>query len=393
MVNRGTFLIALLLATSLAAGCSIGPQVIRGSRTRYNAAVQMTASEEMLLNLVRARYGDPPEFLAVSGITTQFEVGSKIGFGDEFGLGDPRVAGSLTTADRPTISMTPLQDEQFTRRFLSPIQLDTIYLFSRNGRKVERVLRLVVENVNGLQNGPVTTDASPGAFVWMARTLDDLAKRQQVELGHREATEEVSPPLKPDAVAGADVVAAMEKGYRFRAAEDESVVLTGRTRELMLRISPQAQGSPEIEGLTGLLQLTPGRMSYALKQATEGQLTAVGPREELRVSTRSVEEILHFLCQQVVVPCCHIERGLIAAHEGSPDGSLSAAADLLTIHSSKSRPRHAVVAVHHRDHWFFIDDADASSKETFELLLELYNLEIRGGGAASIPFLTLPVGR
>jgi hypothetical protein len=49
--------------------------------------------------------------------------------------------------------------------------------------------------------------------------------------------------------------------------------------------------------------------------------------------------------------------------------------------------------VYHRGYWFYIDDADSESKETFELLLELYNLEIRGGGAATMPVLTLPVGR
>jgi hypothetical protein len=51
------------------------------------------------------------------------------------------------------------------------------------------------------------------------------------------------------------------------------------------------------------------------------------------------------------------------------------------------------VAVRHRGHWFYIDDADRTSKETFELLLELYNLETRGGGAANIPVLTLNAGR
>lgn len=49
--------------------------------------------------------------------------------------------------------------------------------------------------------------------------------------------------------------------------------------------------------------------------------------------------------------------------------------------------------MHYQGHWFYIDACDDASKETFELLLKLYNLEIRGGGAGALPVLALPIGR
>lgn len=403
------FCICLLCAIVVAAsGCTVGPSLIRGSRTKYNSAVQRTASEEMLLNLVRARYGEPPEFLAVSGITSQVEIDGGISFGNEFGLGSGRWAGSLNGADRPTISLSPLQDEQFTRRFLSPIGLDTIYLFSRNGHRVERVLRLIVDQINGVRNTPdgLGSNGTPAAFVWLAQTLGELAKQQQVEFAYDETSEQVSPLLSAASIQGADVVAALEKGYRFQASgEDKSVVLTAKSKELVLRISPTAIGSPEVEGITELLRLKPGEAFYPLEPAVEGQLKPNLPpagvfqrlpptfQEELHVGTRSVEEILHFLCHGVLVPPKHIEAGLVGHQDELPVICPASPSDLLQVHWSRFPPHSAAVTLHYRGHWFYIDDADAASKETFELLLELYNLEIRGGGAASLPLLTLPIGR
>ncbi len=395
--RSGPTAILLVSAIFAASGCTVGPYLIRGSRTRYNSAVQMTTSEEMLLNLVRARYGDPPEFLAVSGITTQFEAEGGVGLGNEFGLGTNRWAGQLRAADRPTVSLTPLQDEKFTRRFLSPISLDTIYLFSRNGHGVERVLRLVVEQINGVRNSPsgAAPEAAPGAFVWLAKTLAELAERQQVEFAYEQVTEKVSPPISLENVRGDDVVAAYEKGSQFRpSGEDRSVVLTRQKNELVLRISPFAVESPEVAGIAELLRLAPGQTVYPLEPAVEGQLNPASmPQDELHISTRSVEEILHFLCHGILVPPRHVEMGLVGDGAGRTPACGDQASDLLQVRFAKRRPREAAVAVHYQGHWFYIDACDAASKETFELLLELYNLEIRGGGAGALPVLALPIGR
>ncbi|MBI1314087.1 hypothetical protein GC176_22555 [bacterium] len=383
----------LICISVMSSGCTLGPTLMRSSRTNYNDALQRTASEEMLLNLVRARYGEPPEFLAVSGITSQFEIDGGLSFGTEFGLGSGRWAGNLNAADRPTISLSPIQDEQFTRRFLSPIGLDTIYLFSRNGQRLERVLRLTVDQINGVRNGTDSSQSAGAAdaFEWLAATLGELARMQQIELAYQETTEQLSPPLRTGTLTPSDAVAALEKGYRFSPAEEnQSVVLTKRGQELVLRFSPDTMVSAEAAAITDLLQLEPGQAAYPLEPAAEGQLKAVTAfHSDLHVSTRSVEEVLHFLSRGVEVPEQHLTRGLA---EALPE-DVTPACDLLQIGCSKRAPRDSSAAVFWRGYWFSLDAADGRSRETFELLLELYNLEIRGGGASTFPLLTLPVGR
>jgi hypothetical protein len=376
---------------SLLTGCSIGPRYIETSRTRYNRAVQVTAGEEMLLNIVRTRYADPPEFLALSGITSQFEAKSGAGFGTEFGLGDARVSGDLGAADRPTVTLTPLQDENFTKRFLKPIGVESVYLFSRNGRELDRVLRLTVQSINGVENAPHRaepgTATDPGPFLWASGALGDLSRRRLTEVAYQEREEEVSHPLDPALVQGRDAVAAAEKGFRFRRSGQGPVVLTQKTQEVVLRFDPTAAGTAEVTNVAKLLNLQLGKASYPLKAGAEGQFRPTpAARDEIVLTTRSIEQVLHFLGEGVEVPAHHVEKGFAPAGCG-------VAQDLLRVRVSKVRPSHAAVAVRHRGHWFYIEDSDRTSKETFELILELYNLEIRGGGAGNIPVLTLNAGR
>lgn len=55
-------------------------------------------------------------------------------------------------------------------------------------------------------------------------------------------------------------------------------------------------------------------------------------------------------------------------------------------------PSGVAVSVSHRGSWFFIDDADLSSKATFSLLTHLLALQ-SGEVQRLVPLLTLPVGR
>lgn len=68
-------LLMVCLAVLATTGCTVlGPRLLQGERVNYNLALQYTTDEQMLLNLVRLKYRDPPMFLDVSGIATQFAV-------------------------------------------------------------------------------------------------------------------------------------------------------------------------------------------------------------------------------------------------------------------------------------------------------------------------------
>ena len=65
--------------------------------------------------------------------------------------------------------------------------------------------------------------------------------------------------------------------------------------------------------------------------------------------------------------------------------------DLLQVHACKHRPQSAAVAVKYKGYRFYFDDRDLNSQSTFQLLLERFSIEIRGGGGQRLPVLTLGV--
>jgi len=73
------------------------------------------------------------------------------------------------------------------------------------------------------------------------------------------------------------------------------------------------------------------------------------------------------------------------------DGLAVDLAKYLTLRWSKSRPTDAFVAIQHRGKWFYVDDRDGDSKRVFNLVYDLYNIEIASMAESGGPVLTLPV--
>ena len=65
--------------------------------------------------------------------------------------------------------------------------------------------------------------------------------------------------------------------------------------------------------------------------------------------------------------------------------------DLWMVRSQKDAPEHAAVAVQYRGYWFYIQENDLESKNTFILLSQLFSLQ-SGNTHSAAPLLTLPIG-
>ena len=75
--HRYLTLLGLLLMAWILPGC-LGPRALRHSRVKYNDAIQRSADEQLLLNLVRLRYRDTPSFIELSSLSTQFAFGGHV---------------------------------------------------------------------------------------------------------------------------------------------------------------------------------------------------------------------------------------------------------------------------------------------------------------------------
>ena len=155
------WLVALCIA-----GCA-GPAGIRLTRKQYNDTVKHTNEQELLLNLVRLRYNDAPQFIGVNAITAQFAADASAGLSAEVDDRIPRYfgTGDVIIGDRPTISYVPVQGPKFAQSLLQPLSLETLALLWEFNWDAETLFRLAVESFNSLDNaseagGPITPRAS-----------------------------------------------------------------------------------------------------------------------------------------------------------------------------------------------------------------------------------------
>ncbi|MCZ6652815.1 MAG: hypothetical protein O7D91_07295 [Planctomycetota bacterium] len=355
---------------SIAPGCAtLGPTSLPADRFNYNKSLARSANEQLLLNIVRLRYGEPLHWLEVSSMLSQYSLEASVNANswwndlDTWGPalravygvdGDASkqsgVDGGVSYSDRPTISYTPVQGEDFARRLLSPVPVSIVLFFAQAGWPIDEVLQLCVDRINGLAN-PLS--ASP----FMAAIEGDAAAKFERMLDLLRATQNVG---------------RLQGAIETAPDSDEPVLVLDPTDE-------DAGGAEELRRILGI-DATVTR----IRVTPRGHANA---RDELAIQTRSLLGIMQVLARFVEPPEAHARRQMILKW---PD--LGTTRDCLRVRHSSTPKSSVFVQIRHKGHWFYIDDADVNSKRTFALITYLYSLQasdLTGRG----PLLTVPAGR
>lgn len=393
-------------------GCIHGPAAMHVGHARYNEAIHRTTSEQLLLNLLRLKYREPVLFLDIGSVAAQFTFRQAGGVGATLNenVGAPpinpdilRLSGDVTYQEQPTITFTPLQGDDFVNRLLTPLRLETIVLLARSGWSIDRVLRLTVQQANGLDNATSASGPTPAvapqyeAFARMSRAFRNLQRDGRLVIGYDVVPTVLSKSVPAVAVSAADVIQAAREGYRFRPIDDGSgYALWGETRRLSWRIPPAAADTPEVREIVDLLGLAPDRNAYDIRARAGDSPSGAPPgsRTEINITPRSLMGTLFYLSQAIETPESHARRGVVTTtldRDGQPFDWKSVTGDLLRVHVHTAAGDDPAVSVRYRGHRFYIDDTDLSSKATFSLLGQLFALQA-GSEPGATPVLTLPIG-
>jgi hypothetical protein len=352
--------IGLGLGLGLAGCTSIGPATVTRDRFDYTGAVAESWKSQMLLNLVKLRYGDTPVFLDVGQIVSGYTLESTIQAGAAIfstsgvvpGVPDSSVSlgaqGRYT--DRPTITYAPLVGERFARAMMTPLPPTSLLSLIQAGYPADVVLRLTVHEINGLRNrygGDLRARPADPEFLALLRQL------RQIQL------------------AGGI-------GLRVRKTDrDTGILLAFRGR-----VDPAT--AEAARAARTLLGLDPGAAEF---QVAYGSVAASGT--EIAILSRSILEVLVDLASYISVPEPHVAERRVGAtwqEEPGPDGPIP---PLIRVQSSPERAADAFAAVSYRGHWFSIDDRDMASKRLFTFLMFIFTL-VETGGKEGAPVLTIP---
>jgi len=395
-------------------GCKVGPRLYKTSFTQYNDAVRTTLDEQMLANLVRIRYFQSPIFLQVSSLNTSFAVGGNIGgsAGDGGSYG-ASIGGSYE--ERPTISFSMPESRAYYGRLLAPLSADQVTSLVLAGFDSELVFRTAARGINGLKNLSADFENSSEETLAYTRFKEafGLIKKLRsegivdLELGGKETS--WSSPVKVDAKG--DIAQVLLLGAASYAMSNDAEIVSYPNgqwqthkyeKHMALRFSPSAKYSADARRLKKLLGLQIDRNNFSIVEAemvnaekargilgqSPGALDSTVIWSEIGLRGRSMLEIMQVAAKEVQVPTEDVERGT-ASPNRSPD---QPGADWLVIKSSNSEPKSSSLRVKIRDHWFYIDDTDLQSRETFAMLTALFAV-VGGTVPGAHPVLTLPVGQ
>ena len=117
----------------------------------YDLTTANSVEEQLLLNIARARNNQPIHFTQVSSIAATYRLTTNAGIGpamtgERGGLVVPLLGAASESS--PTISIAPMQGDEFTQRLLTPFREAQLTLLLRQGYDVDSLLRLLGAEVH-----------------------------------------------------------------------------------------------------------------------------------------------------------------------------------------------------------------------------------------------------
>jgi len=364
-----------LAASLLAAGCATSaPLTVRHDRFNFNDAGAESTKEQILLNIVRLRYGEPIYFVDIGSMLSHYELNAGASYSRYrsdlnvwnnptlralYNMRGEPVPGSntwdanLSYSDSPTITYTPLTGEEFANRVMTPIPPTTIIYLSQSGWSIDRILETCVQQINDIGNAPIhelAQAASPD--ISRFRRLAELMKRAQ-DGGYLRFSIEV--------------VADQSATYLYLPP-------------VPARLESEAREIRELLGLSS---------EPAQKLRLTGHALRLEPNE-VAMQTRSLYGCMYALAQGVSVPAEHVRSHQTSTRPSPTDEE--DASRWLRVQHSRLPQVDPFAQVLYNGHWFYIDKSDWSSKRTIALLTYMFSLQSTAKGQGA-PVLTVPAGR
>lgn len=340
-------------------GCSvIGPQSIANGRAAYNEVINQTEDQQMLMAVVRNRYGETISMLAVTNVTAnlRFNAGAR----GEFGVGRREnyetnlipLSGELGYEESPTISYAPIEGEEQFHRLMSPVPLDILIVFARSVKTSRLPFLMITRSVNDLRNPDFIRSPLSESDPRFLRLVDLM-----IDLNH-------TGHLDWARVPGEDVKFSL-------VIRDVKPKRAQEIRELL-----ELLDQPRFIGHPGPIILP---VYHTIEEPESGGLA---------VTTSSIYDLIEILSASIDVPEEHEKSGLAINY---PTPGL--AGKEVHILRADGRPTNASVAVKYRQSWFYIDETDQSTKLMFRVLRTLWKDRIASTTQLqSAPVLTIPVG-
>ncbi|MYB26063.1 MAG: hypothetical protein F4X32_00985 [Candidatus Dadabacteria bacterium] len=392
----------ILFATTMSVALLLsGCQTLNwNEKWQSNFVDQMAVARDsqMLKNLVRMRYGNPPVFTTVEAVTEKYkQEPSKISLTGAVGIlldtaeenskkTDNSLSGQvgIGATRETTFQYSPLTGKELNETMNQRLGLETVFYLTQSGFSIGRVLAITVERFGPALNAPFASGPTPEhlpkqeefkKYEAILDTLKDLRQQNKIRFLQAASTDEICPEIKKEDLRGKLIACSLDDNFNCSCQDNNDL---------------------QWKELTNLLKVEDGKGILIL---TDSEARSSTEANEIKVRTRSLFGIMHYLSQNVKVPdgdreivkISKIRNGEGYSKEGERQYGWgdTPAGKLFKIMSSDTQPQLicssaqtdgncASVVARHNGHWFYIDAKDHDSKATFALLTKLFEIQISG---------------
>ncbi len=336
----------------------------------YDETVSRAQAEMLLLNIARARHHRPVHFTTVSGIAATFDFRTDVGMGAELAEGPaadlymPSVG--VSAAENPTISIVPIQGEEFTRRLLTPLDESTFGFFYHQGVDAALLLELIVRSivVETPDGDRRVIDNGADGFAEIVSRIDALDRARRLDVGEL-VFEESWRGAADGAPSAKDLAELIELGYGFRMDGGEGV-LSRRVvgRHAVTSYDPAAMSNDARIELQRAAQEYPSNFVRL-------DLRRGGAAAPLRgwIKLRSVSAILDSIATGI--------------RESRPDA-------LPRVVEAEAPHGNSLFTVEYEGlHYALPRDPEARSQTAFRVLYRLYQMSVSDVPATAVPPVTI----
>ena len=358
MKRFSVFAKIILLSLALFSGaCThFGSFTLAPDRISYNKTIINSELQQVLLNLVRLRFGDTPQFVSLNSIVSSFNFSGGLSGNWDRSVSTGSVSTGLSASptasvsESPTLTYTPMQGEEFVTRLLTPLEPQVIKLFLRDGWGIARVLRVVLQKLGPLENALIASRPTSSRFpvyqdfASLTRILRKLqwAKAFKVENDNSDGT------------------------YRMHLIINNFKILDANEKAFLKRL--------------GIIEQMP---DFWITTAENDN-----PRN-FYAETRTMLAIYNYLAKGVNVPPDQMKYiGALKNKDGSYFDWQKVVGGLIDVKYSKFLPKEAYIYVYYRGYYFYIDDIDTDTKETMNLLF-IINGIFQGNIQSVLPVFTV----
>ncbi len=396
--------LAVLLVVSLA-GC-LSPIAMHRAVVEYDRTTSQVEAELLLLNIARARHYRPVHFTAVSSVAATFDFRAEAGIAG--GIGNATDASerplnlnySTSVSENPTITIVPISGEEFTKRILRPLEESHFEFLYHQGFDISMLLRLMGRGILlESDKGRAVHLNQPGRkseFAEFRRRLLHLAALDQARKLYVEPVtyEEAFPVALDRAMTPGELVAALDKGYRWEMpAKDQPQTLIRKAggRIVITNYELRWLGNEERRRLHEELQRFPE--DYLYVDIRPGHPGGEYPMRGV-IQLRSFNAIISFVARGIAE-----ERGFHVDLDPRSGPVMRNPDHILDIDESPSEPSDAEFTVPFEGKHYSIRKYPISvgmtpswNQEAFSVLANLFQMTVTDVTNVKTPIISIPKG-